>query len=308
MPQWDFLDFLADAGASATPDFQLRMQTEATGLIEEHGRVVGVRARTPTADSDIRADLVVGADGRHSIVRERAGLAVENLGAPIDVLVDAAVEASPATRTRRSAASMPAHILVMLDRGDYWQCAFVIPKGGFDELQRRRHRAFRDAHRGDRCRCCAIASASCEDWDDVKLLTVPSTGCGAGIARACCASAMRRTRCRRSAASASTSRFRMRWRPPICWRSRLRRGRLTLRNLEAVQERRMLPTRVTQWLQVQIQNNFLSRVLASRTAPAPPLPVRWLDGCPYLRRLPARLIGVGIRPEHVQTQPLLAPR
>ena len=88
----------------------------------------------------------------------------------------------------------------------------------------------------------------------------------------------------------------------------MRRGRLTLRNLEAVQERRLLPTRVTQWLQVQIQNNFLSHVLASRTAPAPPLPVRWLDGCPYLRRLPARLIGVGIRPEHVQTQPLLAPR
>jgi 2-polyprenyl-6-methoxyphenol hydroxylase-like FAD-dependent oxidoreductase len=306
MPQWDFLDFIAKQ-ARRYSSFRLRMQTEATGLIEEHGRVVGVCARAANGALSIRADLVVAADGRDSNLRGAAGLKVKHLGAPIDVLWMrlSKLPGDPHQVLGRVGAGA---LLVMLDRGDYWQCAYVIAKGEAQKLRGEGIAAFRD-------RVAEVAPllrdrlAELKDWHDVKLLSVavnrlttwarPGLLCigdaahamspvgGVGINLAI-----------QDAVAASN-----------LLAEPLRRGRLTLRNLEAVQERRLLPTRVTQWLQVQIQNNFLSRVLASRSAPpAPPLPVRWLDGCAYLRRLPARLIGVGIRPEHVHTQELLAPR
>ena len=305
MPQWDFLDFIATQ-ARRYSSFRLRMQTEATGLIEEHGRVVGVRARAANGALSIRADLVVAADGRDSNLRDAAGLRVKHLGAPIDVLW-MRLSKQPGDPHQVLGRVGAGALLVMLDRGDYWQCAYVIAKGEAQKLRGEGIAAFRD-------RVAEIAPllgdrlAELKDWHEVKLLSVavnrlttwarPGLLCigdaahamspvgGVGINLAI-----------QDAVAASN-----------LLAEPLRRGRLTLRNLEAVQERRLFPTRVTQWLQVQIQNNFLSRVLASRSAPAPPLPVRWLDGCPYLRRLPARLIGVGIRPEHVHTQPLLAPR
>jgi 2-polyprenyl-6-methoxyphenol hydroxylase-like FAD-dependent oxidoreductase len=305
MPQWDFLDFIATQ-ARRYSSFRLRMQTEATGLIEEHGRVVGVRARAANGALSIRADLVVAADGRDSNLRDAAGFRVKHLGAPIDVLW-MRLSKQPGDPHQVLGRVGAGALLVMLDRGDYWQCAYVIAKGGAQKLRGEGIVAFRD-------RVAEIAPllgdrlAELKDWHEVKLLSVavnrlmtwarPGLLCigdaahamspvgGVGINLAI-----------QDAVAASN-----------LLAEPLRRGRLTLRNLEAVQERRLFPTRVTQWLQVQIQNNFLSRVLASRSAPAPPLPVRWLDGCPYLRRLPARLIGVGIRPEHVHTQELLAPR
>ena len=305
MPQWDFLDFIATQ-ARRYSSFRLRMQTEATGLIEEHGRVVGVRARAANGALSIRADLVVAADGRDSNLRDAAGLRVKHLGAPIDVLW-MRLSKQPGDPHQVLGCVGAGALLVMLDRGDYWQCAYVIAKGEAQKLRGEGIAAFRD-------RVAEIAPllgdrlAELKDWHEVKLLSVavnrlttwarPGLLCigdaahamspvgGVGINLAI-----------QDAVAASN-----------LMAEPLRRGRLTLRNLEAVQERRLFPTRVTQWLQVQIQNNFLSRVLASRSAPAPPLPVRWLDGCPYLRRLPARLIGVGIRPEHVHTQELLAPR
>jgi 2-polyprenyl-6-methoxyphenol hydroxylase-like FAD-dependent oxidoreductase len=305
MPQWDFLDFIATQ-ARRYSSFRLRMQTEATGLIEEHGRVVGVRARAANGALSIRADLVVAADGRDSNLRDAAGLRVKHLGAPIDVLW-LRLSKQPGDPHQVLGRVGAGALLVMLDRGDYWQCAYVIAKGEAQKLRGEGIAAFRDRVAevapllGDRL-------AQLKDWHEVKLLSVavnrlttwarPGLLCigdaahamspvgGVGINLAI-----------QDAVAASN-----------LLAEPLRRGRLTLRNLEAVQERRLFPTRVTQWLQVQIQNNFLSRVLASRSAPAPPLPVRWLDGCPYLRRLPARLIGVGIRPEHVHTQELLAPR
>jgi 2-polyprenyl-6-methoxyphenol hydroxylase-like FAD-dependent oxidoreductase len=305
MPQWDFLDFIATQ-ARRYSSFRLRMQTEATGLIEEHGRVVGVRARAANGALSIRADLVVAADGRDSNLRDAAGFRVKHLGAPIDVLW-MRLSKQPGDPHQVLGRVGAGALLVMLDRGDYWQCAYVIAKGGAQKLRGEGIAAFRD-------RVAEIAPllgdrlAELKDWHEVKLLSVavnrlmtwarPGLLCigdaahamspvgGVGINLAI-----------QDAVAASN-----------LLAEPLRRGRLTLRNLEAVQERRLFPTRVTQWLQVQIQNNFLSRVLASRSAPAPPLPVRWLDGCPYLRRLPARLIGVGIRPEHVHTQELLAPR
>jgi 2-polyprenyl-6-methoxyphenol hydroxylase-like FAD-dependent oxidoreductase len=304
MPQWDFLDFLA-AAAKRYPTFRLHMQTEATDLIEEQGRVVGVRANTPQGAREVRADLTVAADGRHSKLRDVAGLQVKDLGAPIDVLWMrlSRRKGDPNAALGRIGAGA---LLVMLDRGDYWQCAYVIGKGEAENLRRQGIAAFRE-------RVAEIAPVLSDrltelrSWDDVKLLSVsvnrlmrwarpgllfigdaahamsPVGGVGINLAI-------------QDAVAASN----LLWEP-------LRRRRLTLRNLEAVQERRMFPTRATQWLQVQIQNNFLKRVLASRSAPRPPLPLRLLGNCPFLQRLPARLIGVGIRPEHVTTPQLLAP-
>jgi 2-polyprenyl-6-methoxyphenol hydroxylase-like FAD-dependent oxidoreductase len=281
------------------------MQTEATDLIEEQGRVVGVRANTPQGAREVRADLTVAADGRHSKLRDVAGLQVKDLGAPIDVLWMrlSRRKGDPNAALGRIGAGA---LLVMLDRGDYWQCAYVIGKGEAENVRRQGIAAFRE-------RVAEIAPVlsdrltELQSWDDVKLLSVsvnrlmrwarpgllfigdaahamsPVGGVGINLAI-------------QDAVAASN----LLWEP-------LRRRRLTLRNLEAVQERRMFPTRATQWLQVQIQNNFLKRVLASRSAPRPPLPLRLLGNCPSLQRLPARLIGVGIRPEHVTTPQLLAP-
>jgi 2-polyprenyl-6-methoxyphenol hydroxylase-like FAD-dependent oxidoreductase len=282
------------------------MQTEATGLIEEQGRVVGVRARTANGQLSIRADLVVAADGRDSKLRDAAGLRVKDLGAPIDALW-MRLSKQPGDPNEVLGRVAAGALLVMLDRGNYWQCAYVIAKGEAERLRGEGITAFRDRV-ADVAPLLGDRLTELKDWDDVKLLSVtvnrlttwarpgvlflgdaahamsPVGGVGINLAI-------------QDAVAASN-----------LLAEPLRRGRLTLRNLEAVQERRLFPTRVTQWLQVQIQNNFLSRVLASRTAPSPPLPVRWLDGCPYLRRLPAHLIGVGVRPEHVHTQQLLAPR
>jgi len=170
MPQWDFLDFLAAHGKKYSA-FDLRMRAEATDLIEEGGRVVGLRAKTEDGALDIRADLVVGCDGRHSTVRERAGFIPDNLGAPMDVLW------FRIARKDSDGSEVVGHIesgrmIIMLDRGDYWQCAFVIPKDSIDEVKRRGLEKFRATVAdmapfdvGDRL-------GAVKSWDDVKLLTV----------------------------------------------------------------------------------------------------------------------------------------
>jgi 2-polyprenyl-6-methoxyphenol hydroxylase-like FAD-dependent oxidoreductase len=304
MPQWDFLNFIAEQ-AKRYRGFHLCMQAEATDLLAEQGRVVGVRAKTPEGVRETRADLIVAADGRGSKLRAEAGLQVKDLAAPIDVLWMrlSRQPGDPEAALGRIGAGA---LLVMLDRGDYWQCAYVIGKGEVDKLRQAGIAAFR-ARVGEVAPLLRDRLSELKDWDDVKLLSVsvnrltrwarPGLLCigdaahamspvgGVGINLAI-----------QDAVAASN-----------LLTEPLRRGHLTLRNLEAVEERRMFPTRVTQWLQVEIQNNFLSRVLASRTAPRPPLPVRMLGSCPYLQRLPARLIGLGIRPEHVHTRELVAP-
>ena len=141
MPQWDFLNFLAEQ-AKAYPTFMLHMATEATGLIEEQGRIAGVRARGAEGELEIHADLVVAADGRHSTLRERAGLEARDLGAPMDVLWFKLAR-------RPGAADQPlgrfgaGEILIAIDRGDYWQCGYVIPKGGYAALRGQGLAAFR---------------------------------------------------------------------------------------------------------------------------------------------------------------------
>jgi 2-polyprenyl-6-methoxyphenol hydroxylase-like FAD-dependent oxidoreductase len=298
MPQWDFLDFLAEH-ARRFASFTLRMNTEVTGIIEEEGRIAGVRARGPDGPLTIRAGLTVGADGRHSTVRRSAGLSVETLGAPIDVLW-MRLTRRPSDGAELFGRLAAGRIFVMLDRGDYWQCALVIKKGDFAEARARGLDALREAvasvapHMSDRLG--EIAS-----WDDVKLLTV------------------------------AVDRLKQWWRPGLLMigdaahamspvggvginlavqdavaaanqlAEPLLRGQVSIDDLKAIERRRMFPTRATQRLQIAIQNRILSRVLASSARPIAPWPVRLLGHVPLLQRIPARLVGIGFRPEHIQT-------
>jgi len=298
MPQWDFLNFLADHGKRFA-NFHLRMRNEVTELIEEGGRVAGVRAQSPEGPVEIRADLVVGCDGRHSVVRRRAGMQVEDLGAPMDVLWFRVShrDGDPEHTMGRFEAG---RILVMINRGDYWQCAYVIPKGGIDEV----HRAGLDAFRANLAAgvpAFANRVGEIADWDQVKLLTVavdrlttwykegllcigdaahamsPIGGVGINLAV-------------QDAVAAAN----LLWEP-------LSRGRPSVDDLARVQVRRMFPTRVTQWIQVVAQNNVVNRALQAKQELDAPSLVRWFARFPYLRRLPARLLGLGVRPEHVHT-------
>jgi len=298
MPQWDFLNFLAEAG-DRFPGFHLRMETEVTGLVEEAGRVVGLRAQTPEGPIEIRADLVVGADGRHSVVRERAGLVVVNLGAPIDVLwmrLSKTSNDSGQTAGRLNYG----RLLVMLDRGDYWQCAFVIRKGGFDDIRGRGIESFR-AEIVRIAPFLADRVAELHDWAEVKLLTVivdrlerwwrPGLLCigdcahamspigGVGINLAI-----------QDAVAAANILARP-----------LRDGALSDADLQAVQRRRGLPTRLTQGIQVAIQQRVMDPVLGSDKPITAPWPLRLFNHLPWLARIPARIVGLGFRPEHVRS-------
>jgi 2-polyprenyl-6-methoxyphenol hydroxylase-like FAD-dependent oxidoreductase len=298
MPQWDFLNFIVEQ-AGRYPTFTLKMEAEVTDLIEADNSIVGVRCKTPAGELEVRADLVVGADGRHSIVRERAGLKVEVLGAPIDVLWFrlSRLPSDPGQVLGRFA---PGKIMVMLNREAYWQCGFVIPKMAFEEIKRRGLDAFRQdiisiapflADRVDEL----------QDWEPVKLLTVavdrlrqwyrsgllcigdsahamsPVGGVGINLA------------IQDAVAGAN-----------ILARP-LSQEWISLSHLQKVQWRRELPTRLTQWAQVQVQKRVLGRVLGNTQQVAVPSVVRLFKKFPVLRRIPARLIGIGVRPEHVRT-------
>jgi 2-polyprenyl-6-methoxyphenol hydroxylase-like FAD-dependent oxidoreductase len=211
MPQWDFLNFIAEY-ARKLPAFHLHMETEATGLIKEGGRVVGVRAKSPQGPVEFRAGLVVGADGRSSTIRESAGFKIMDIGAPMDVLwmrISRRDDDPPDTLGRIKAG----HFLVLINRESYWQCAYLIPKGTLDAVKRRGLSAFRDD--------LAVVAPflrnrldELKDWDQIR----PSRSIGSrrGTAPGCSASATPRTPCRPSAAWASTWPSRMPSRPPIC--------------------------------------------------------------------------------------------
>jgi 2-polyprenyl-6-methoxyphenol hydroxylase-like FAD-dependent oxidoreductase len=301
MPQWEFLDFLAVKAANY-PNFRLLMETEAIDLIEESGRVAGVRARTSQGELALRADLVVGADGRHSRMRDRAGLPVERLGSPIDVLW-MRLSRRPSDGDEPLGRINGGRILVMLNRDSYWQCALVIRKDGFEAIKKQGLGAVQEAiARGApymRDRVGELTS-----WDDIKLLTVavdrltqwhrpgllfigdaahamsPIGGVGINLA------------IQDSAAAANIL------------SAALRQGRPTDGQLVAVQRRRMLPTRIIQWLQVTIQNRVIGPVLAKDSQIEAPWQLRLLGRLPLLQRIPARLVGMGIRPEHVRTTAL----
>jgi 2-polyprenyl-6-methoxyphenol hydroxylase-like FAD-dependent oxidoreductase len=305
MPQWDFLDFLAEH-ARRYPSFHLRMQARVTDLIMEQGRVLGLHAETPEGPLEVKADLVVGADGRHSDVRARAGLKVEDFGAPMDVLWFR-LSKRPDDGEQTVGRIQAGVVFVTLDRGDYWQCAYVIPKGGFDELREKGLETFRAAvvrmNPAFSDRVKEIAS-----WDDVKLLTVtvdrlkrwcrPGLLCigdaahvmspigGVGINLAI-----------QDAVAAAS----LLWEP-------LRKGRVPVATLAKVQVRREWPTKMMQAVQLFIQKRVISSVLSMTERPQPPFVVTLFDRFPFLRRVPARLIGMGFRPEHVQSPERLPAR
>ena len=299
MPQWDFLNFIAAQG-KRYPEFQVRMEWEVTGLLEENGRVVGVRANTPEGVQEVRAALTVGADGRHSIVRKQAGLEVVDLGAPIDVLwMRVSREADDPNQTLGRVRA--GRILVTIDRADYWQCAYVIPKGAFEAIRGKGLAAFRE----DLVKVAPFLAGRVEelkDWDDIKLLTVavdhlrkwsragllcigdsahamsPVGGVGINLAI-------------QDAVAAAN----LLARP-------LLDGVVSDAQLQDVQRRREFPTRMTQRLQVFAHRRLLSPTLG-REAPIRQLPLalRLLQRFPILRRIPARVVGMGFRPEHVKT-------
>jgi 2-polyprenyl-6-methoxyphenol hydroxylase-like FAD-dependent oxidoreductase len=300
MPQWDFLDFLAAQG-KRYPAFTVLMHAEATGLIEEGGKVVGVQATVEGKPQKIRADLVVGADGRHSTVRVGAGFDVKVLGAPMDVLWFRLTH-KPTDKAETMGRFDRGSILVLLDRGDYWQCAYVIPKGTAETLKAAGIEKFGEKIAGllpflaDRVHELATV-------DDLKLLTVgverldkwwkpgvlcigdaahtmsPIGGVGVNIAV-------------QDAVAAAN-----------ILAAPLKEGRLKDSDLQAVQARRMWPVRATQGIQVFLQNRMIAPTLAGTRPLRPPLAARLLNAVPYLRRIPARVLGLGVQPEHVKTRP-----
>jgi 2-polyprenyl-6-methoxyphenol hydroxylase-like FAD-dependent oxidoreductase len=297
MPQWDFLDFLA-AEAKRYPTFRLLMHTEATGLLREGDRMVGVSALGPDGTRDILAELVIGADGRHSTLRDSAGFEVVDRGAPIDILwLRLSKQASDPGQTLGRVDT--GRIFIMLDRDDYWQCAFVIPKGGIDDVHARGLDAFRAEITGLapflRDRVHELAT-----WDDVKLLTVAvnrlDTWYRPGLlfigdaahAMSPVGSVGINLAIQDAVAAANVL------------VPRMRQGAATLDDLRAVQRRRERPTRLTQRMQIAIQNRVISNVLRGTTTPKPPWAVRILGRYPALRRLPARIVGMGFRPEHIR--------
>ena len=297
MPQWDFLDFLAEH-ARRLPTFRLVTKAEATTLVTENGRVAGLRARTPDGELEVRAALVVGADGRHSTIRAQAGLQTQDLGAPMDVLW-MRVSRLPTDPPDLLGQVDAGRMLVMIARGDYWQCALLIPKGTDAAVRARGIGALHESllglspWLGERVKALV-------DWDQVKLLAVtvdrlrdwarPGLLCigdaahamspigGVGI---------------NLAVQDAVAAARLLARP-------LREHRLELADLQRVQRRREWPMKVVQRMQLTMQDRLIRPVLNANEPVRMPWFLRLFGRFALLRRIPAWFIGVGVRPEHVE--------
>jgi 2-polyprenyl-6-methoxyphenol hydroxylase-like FAD-dependent oxidoreductase len=297
MPQWEFLDFVAEA-ARRYPGFTLRQNCLGAGILAEAGRVVGVR----TGEGEVvRARLVLACDGRDS--RFRSGLPLTTVGAPMDVLWFRLPKV-PAADNATMGVFDTGRMFVLIDRGDYWQCAFVLAKGSADQVRDEGIAAFRDRVRAVGPETARV-DETIRDWHDVKLLSVtvdrlerwsrpgllvigdaahamsPIGGIGINLAvqdAVATANALAGP----MAAGADPD--------PL---------------LESVERRRKWPTRVTQEAQRLVQDRMIAPLLAGGTPLThPPLPAQLLDHVPVLRRLPARMIGLGVRPEHVRSPKL----
>jgi 2-polyprenyl-6-methoxyphenol hydroxylase-like FAD-dependent oxidoreductase len=297
LPQWDFLNFISEQGRRY-PQFQLRMESEVTDLLFEGDRVVGVRARTPKGELEVRASLTVGADGRSSRVRELANLEIIDLGAPIDVLWFrlSKRDSDPEQSFGHVGAGQ---FMVLIGRSDYWQCAYVIKKGSLAERREKGLEAFRTevAHCA---KFLADRVGEIKDWEDVKLLSVkvdhlrhwhrngllcigdsahamsPVGGVGINLAI-------------QDAVAAAN-----------LLAEKLRLDRVTSDDLQAVQRRRERPAHLTQRMQIFIHEHVLKRIFESTEPAEPPWLLRLADRVSLLRRLPARMIGLGFRSEHVR--------
>ena len=298
MPQWDFLNFLVEH-AARYPSFRLMTSTKVTDLIEAGNRVVGVKAETPEGPIEIRADLIVGADGRSSVVRDRSGLEVERLGAPIDVLWFR-LPRKPDDQAQALGRFANGKIMVMINRETYWQCGYVIRKGALEAIRQRGLEKFREDILGlapflhDRI-------DEVRDWEEIKLLTVlvdrlrkwyrPGLLCIGDAAHAMSPVGGIGINLAIQDAVAAAN---------ILWQP-LTEGWVSPSHLQKVQWRRELPTRLTQRGQVFIQDNVLNRVLGSAKPIVAPWLLKIFKRFPILRRIPARLVGLGVRPEHVKS-------
>ena len=303
MPQWDFLEFLA-AEARKLPKLRIAMQAQADALIEEAGRVVGVSGSGRAGAFEVRAALTVGCDGRHSTVRPAAGLEVEDLGAPIDVLWFR-VGRDPGTIDDALARVSPGRMIVTIDRGDYWQCAYVIAKGEAGAVRARGIEAFR-ASVAAAVPMLAGRVGDIASWDDVKLLTVtvdrlkqwsrPGLLCIGDAAHAMSPVGGVGINLAVQDAVATANALATMLRADGASRVDIDAA------LDNVRRRRLLPTRLTQALQVQVQSKLLAPVLSGdRSGLEPPLPLRLVGAVPALQRVFARVVGMGFRSEHVRS-------
>jgi 2-polyprenyl-6-methoxyphenol hydroxylase-like FAD-dependent oxidoreductase len=300
MPQWDFLNFLREAGKRFA-SLKVMMNTEAVDLIRRGETIAGVRATTPEGPIDIEADLTIACDGRHSTVRERAGFEVQEIGAPMDVLWFRAGRKADETENVFARVE-PGKMMITFDRGDYWQCAYVIAKGQHDAVKARGLQALLD----DVVRMAPILRSGIADvksFDDVKLLTVainrlarwtrpgllligdaahamsPVGGVGVNLA------------VQDAVATANLL------------ADKLQHGCPSEDELDAVRRRREFPVKMTQAMQVTVQNNIISGALQGGDRPLKvPLIVRLITALPWLQGIPARLLALGVRPEHVQSK------
>ncbi|MES2282286.1 MAG: FAD-dependent oxidoreductase [Pseudomonadota bacterium] len=305
MPQWEFLDFLHDE-AELFPSFRLLRNAEVTQVIRTGDMIAGVLAQTPEGLLQVNADLVIGADGRHSVVRQAAGLVVRDLGAPIDVLWMRLPKMpdDPSTTGGRINTGV---FLAMLDRGTYWQCAYVIPKGGIEAIRSRGL----DCFRADMVRVAPLFANRIDQlasWDDIKLLSVtvdrlerwysPGLLCIGDAAHAMSPVGGVGINLAIQDAVAAANMLA----GPLA--SEVQAADLTP-FLAQVEKRRLFPARVTQAAQVAVQNRLLRPVIdadtrSSRTMTVP-WPLRLMARSSWLQSLPAYAVGVGVRPEHVHS-------
>lgn len=300
MPQWDFLNFLREAGQRFA-SLKVMMNTEAVDLIRRGETIAGVRAKTPDGIVDIEADLTIACDGRHSTVRQRSGLELEEIGAPMDVLWFRVGRNANETEDVFARVE-PGKMMITFDRGDYWQCAYVIAKGQYDAVKARGLQALLD----DVVRMAPILKSGIADvksFDDFKLLTVainrlprwtrpgllligdaahamsPVGGVGVNLA------------VQDAVATANLL------------ADKLQNSCPSEDELDAVRRRREFPVKMTQRMQMIVQNNIISGALQGGDRPLKvPLVVRLITALPWLQGIPARLLALGVRPEHVQSK------
>jgi len=298
MPQWDFLNFIAEQ-AKVYPNFHLLMETEATDIIEKEGVIVGIQAKTREKEFEIKAQLVIGADGRHSIIREKSKLKVTTSGTPIDVLWFTLPQGSIDTDVSLGYAKA-GQFMVMLDRDSYWQCGYVIHKGEFEKMKMAGINTFQNnliklvpakekdirALTWDSLRLLSVTVDHLKTWYRPGLLCIgdsahamsPVGGVGINLAIQDAVAAAR-----------------------ILAPELLKKDTpIAVEILKTIQARRMFPARLIQRIQVFIQNRIITPILKTKEIKKVPLPFRILKNVPILQRIPAYFIGIGVRPEHIE--------
>jgi 2-polyprenyl-6-methoxyphenol hydroxylase-like FAD-dependent oxidoreductase len=298
MPQWDFLNFLS-SHAKHFPEFRLHMETEVVDLLMEDSRVIGVRAKTPQGGLEMRADLVIGADGRHSTIQTRARLEQLQFGVPIDALW---MRMSKRDDDPEQTFGFFQHgkLLVLIDRGDYWQAGFVIPKGQFDEIKERGLAQFQNdivsfaGFLRDRV-------SELDDWSKIKLLTVQLNR----LREWCCEGLLCIGDSAHAMSPAGGVGINLAIQDAVATANllaeKLQRGPVHIDDLRTVQARREWPTRLIQGMQIFIHRRVVTGRTSDEKKTSLPFVFRLLKWFPILRQLPARFIGLGPRPEHIRS-------